>query len=330
MTTEVQRRSKHDKPYGYSSIWGKSSGEKPKSKNLFPSWPKPFNAIDRITVMNCNEVVAMRVDFVTEIFAQMVFDAKVPSPTELFRRWAFGDIPCGKRIKNKFRLPHPSDVILKRQGRSIMAFAGGFLGTGLFAYAFAQTVFTAMSTWSSIAMVQAYCENPEARAIILNGNVRVTTPSQGVVVFYQTLYNGGAAVNPVTGFITPPNQAGPCAAWAYGHIFNESDTFTASVDVWIALPPEEKGEQVHFEIPPLGSASFHIMRGFHTPQTVAVGIDLLEWFPTLAGVQFFVDAFCADWSEDLEPARSMIDFGDPPRRTFCQALYADGTPLFPS
>jgi len=324
---EPERKTRKPKPYGYSSIWGRQSGDKPKSKNPFPSWPKPFNAIERITVMNCNEVVAMRIDFVTEIFMEFLWDANVPSPTELFRNWVFGQLRCGKKMGLRPRLPGPSDFILNRQGRSIMAFSGAALGTAFFTWAVAQSVFTAMSTMSSIAMVQAFCENPEARAILINGNVRVTTPSQGSIVFYDELYNGGAATNPTTGFITPPNQAGPGAAWAYGHIFNESDTFTASVDVWIALPPEEKGEWQHFDIGPLGTAEFSIMRGFHTPQTVAVGIELLEWFPTLAGVQFFCTAFCADWSEDLGPARSMLDFGNPPRPNHCFAMYADGTPL---
>ncbi|HEU4678789.1 MAG TPA: hypothetical protein VFS35_04660 [Terrimicrobiaceae bacterium] len=310
------------------SIWRQQSGEKPSRKATFPSWPKPFNAIDKITVYNCNEIMALRVEFVAEALAEFWFDTNVPSPMELFRNWVFGQLRCGSKMGVEPHLPGPSDLILQRNGREVLMFAGQALGTGLFVWAMTQSVFSALNTYSSIMNVQAYCENPEARAILAGGELFTRFQGSGQMTLFNKVYDPYEVCNQVTGFILPPDEFPQATGWGTGTIINGSASIPLEIDVWLDFGNPVPQNVVHLSIGVLGSASFSVMAPRFNFGAAAIAINITSPSPFPGVITCQNAILSADWSDNQENAKGFVHFGNPPRRhRDCFLRFADGTPL---
>jgi len=310
------------------SIWRQQSGEKPSRKRGFPSWPKPFNAIERITVYNCNEILMMRVTFLAEIAAEFWFDSKVPSPMELFRNWVFGQLRCGSKMGVKPHLPGPSDLFLRKSGRDVMIFSGAFLGSGLFVWAMTQSIFSALNTYSSLMNVQAFCEEPEARAILSAGDVLARHEGdQGVFTTYTTVYDPFGVTNQTTGFINVPNTASGRTAWGNGHFANLSGV-TLTVDVYISFGSDPDGPKQRLVIGPGGDAGFNVAGAAPGGGVMALEFKIISGDPFPSALISADGLLAGDWGQTDNQFGGLGDFGDPqPRFQNCFARFPDGTPL---
>jgi len=308
-------------------IWDTVKGTAKKGK--FPSWPKPFNAVERITVLNCHEVMVMRIEFVAQIIGEFSFDAFVPSPFELFRNWVFGQLRCGKKMGIKTKLAGPGSAFLSTGGKVMLAEIGGMIGAPLLVWSVAQSVFNAISTWTTIRNVTAFCSEPEARAIMRDGIVFIKHVGIGGVPGYDVVYDPFDVCTELSGFFDVPEH--PIAAWAICTLQNESPSVTASIDVWVELGGAGSSPIKHFNVGPGGATRFSIYAGNDLAVTAQVQYNN---FVAIPGVVPFlvlsVQRFMCAWGNPEDPNFGMIGgpLEDGPANP-CSVRFADGTPLFP-
>jgi len=305
-------------------IWDTVKGQAKKKR--FPSWPKPFNAVERIDVLNCNEVMQMRVQFVFEIVGEFIWDARVPSPTELFRNWVFGQLHCGSKMGVKPHTPGPGSLFLKKQGRVMLAEIGGMIGYPLMVWSMVQSYFNALNTWNSIKQVQAFCEEPEAHGIMRDGESLIKHVGLGGVTGYVGVYDPFNVGNYLTGFWLPISH--PMQAWAFGEIFNNNGLVTAVLDIWVELFEGNPPVKQHLEIAPLGHAVFSV---YNSSPTAEVAEVRHENFVEIPGVVNFLEVrcerFCVQWGFlDPFPEGGLFEPWPSPNPT-CFAMYADGMPI---
>lgn len=304
----------------YNGVWNYVKKEKKYLK--FHSWPKPFNAIERIDVLNCNEVLLLRVQFIAEIAGEFWWDSKVPSPNELFRNWIFGALRCGSKMGVKTHLPGPGSLFLDKKGKVMLAGLGGLLGAPLLYWSMAQTGFKALDTWSTLLNVQAMCEDPEAHGIMRGGHARIQFEGEGGIPFYTTVYDPHNWANALTGFYTFPE--GMVHAWATGTATNTHPSISAQFgyQMWTG----DDGENIWHDIviAPGETASLSL-GGFNSAgATCQVRVRLGNDLPgVLVGVDTLISTFVM--STNTEDPNNRFPLGpweeDPSPYETCQRLY---------
>lgn len=288
----------------------------------FHSWPKPFNAIEKIDVLNCNEILVLRVQMLSSIVGEMAFDTFVPSPTELFRNWIFGQLRCGKKMGIRTRVPGAFDIFLTKQGRVVLASIAAPLGAPLLYWSMAQTLFTAMDTWSSIINRQAMCTDEEAHGIMRGGFVRIQFEGEGGVPFYTTVYDPKNYAVPLTGFFTTP--AGMLHAWAVGTATNTHPTIDAQFGYQLWTGAGGENQWTDIVIGPGETASLSL-GGFNpNGATCQVRVRLMNDLPgVLTGVDTIIESFFVSTNtDDTErhfPEGPMKP--DPSPYDYCQKVY---------
>lgn len=227
-----------------------------KRKSNYPSWPKPFNAIENIDVLHCNEVMVLRAQFVAEIVGEFWFDAFVPSPTELFRNWIFGNLRCGKKMQIPTKFAGPGSLFLSTSGKVMLAEIGGMIGFPLMVWSMGQTIFNALDTWTTMLNTQAYCEEAEAHGIMRHGSGMMNGEGLGSPVFYTKVYdphNWGQFTN---GFWNSP--FGYRMAWAIGTLTNQHPTITAEVWVQVLMDSIDPNDWTKYTISPGQTVKFSV------------------------------------------------------------------------
>jgi len=297
-------------------------------KKKFPSWPKPFNAIERINVLNCNEVMMMRFQFVAEIFGEFAFDAFVPSPFELFRNWVFGQLRCGSKMGIRPHIPGPANLSVFKNGKVMIAEIGGGVGGALFFWSVIQSYHNALNTWSTLRNVQSFCEEPEAHGIMRDGEALFKNPTIGGVTGYDLVYDPFNVANPLTGFFLPASH--PTVAWAFGTVINESPTVTATIDIWIENFQTSPNKQ-RLVLGPLQTGSFSVSNYSFTPDVTEVRCENFTFIPgVIPFLRVHATRFMASWGNPEDPNFGMIGgpWNQGPSNS-CSARFADGTPIPP-
>lgn len=307
-----------------AGIWDEV--KKQAGKKKFPSWPKPFNAIERITVLNCHEVMILHIKFVAEIIGEFSFDAFVPSPFELFRNWIFGQLRCGSKMGVKPHTPGPGSLILNKGGKVMLAQIGGIVGAPLLYWSVAQTVFNAMNTWSTIRNTQAMCENPEAHALMNNGLALIKHVGFGDIPLWDVLYDPRDLCDPTPGDIR--TDTGKMGAYGSFSLVNNNGLVAASIDVWLDFGSAGEGPRSHFDIGAMGIRRFELSAYNRDCEIVRVKF---ENFVAIPGVINFLELYghtlgvaCED--PDIEKYGT-VGLPDPDPGPNCFAMYADGSPL---
>lgn len=327
MTTSAGKPNHDDygKPIkSKGSIWDNENGRKPKKNYM--SWPKPFNAVERITVLNCHEVMLLHVKFVAEIIGEFSFDAFVPSPFELFRNWVFGQLRCGSKMGVKTNIPGPGNLILNKQGKLMLAQIGGMIGVPLLYWSMAQTLFTAMNTWSTIRNTQAMCENPEAHAIMANGVAYIKHVGFGDIPLWDAIYDPRSLCDPTPGDIR--TDTGKMGAWGSFALANNNGITAASIDIWLDFGAAGEGPRQHFDVPTNGFTQFQMSAYNGDCEIVRI-----KWenFTAIPGVVNFLElygVYLAVATEDPDAEMyGSLGLPDPDPGPNCQAMFADGTPL---
>lgn len=318
----------NDPPTGYArppydgsrGIWQQHKNENKFIK--FHSWPKPFNYLTRLDVLNCNQIHVLRAQFFLPIAAEIWFDANVPSPTELFRNWVFGSLKCGKKMGIKPKIPGPFDLIFSKKGRVALVAFGGILGAPLLWYSMGQTAWTAMSTWSTLMYKAAVCDEPEAHGIMRDGHVRAQYAGTGSVPFYQSCYDPFNWANEVAGTFDIP--FGARIAWATGTMTNVHPTETAIIGVAINVFKPGGPDYSYVSLAPGETSDFGVADQVEDAGPIQVSFDLKNDLPgVLTGVNIAVRLFmCTNDAND--PMRRTMDDPwkeDPGPYDTCQLLY---------
>jgi len=307
-----------------NSIWNvvKRVGKRVK----YASWPKPFNAISRIDVLNCNEVLLMRVEFIAEIIGEMIWDSQVPSPRELFRNWVFGNLRCGSKMGIRTRLPGPGNLFLDKKGKVMLAEWGGIIGAPLLYWSMGQTALTALNTWNTIQNVQAFCENPEAHGLMRDNQASAKIPTEGVVPFGTVVYDPFNWAHPTDGWFEPPfgNRMG----WAVGTLANSSPDTPVSCDMKLQIGSPGDAPWTHYDVPPLEVVDWQC--GWQETSGGLLGVRFRN-NTTIPGVlpriTCTVTRFMITLGNDEDPNRSFINgpfdpFPNPSSQCFTR--FADG------
>lgn len=305
---------------GSRGIWQQHKKENKLIK--FHSWPKPFNYLKRLDVLNCNEVLMLRASFFLPVAAEIWIDANVPSPTELFRNWIFGSLKCGKKMGLKPRIPGPFDIFFSKKGRVALVAFGGILGAPLMWYAMGQTAWTAMDAWSTIVYKQAMCAEPDAHGIMRDGHVRAQFAGTGSVPFFIACYDPWNWGNEVAGTWDVP--FGSRFAWATGTLTNVHATITAEIGIAINMFGPGEPNWAHYSLAPGETADFGISASGDGPGPVQVSFKLDNDLPgVLTGVNVTPRFFMVTNDANDPMRRSMDDpwRDDPDPYDTCQLLY---------
>lgn len=288
----------------------------------FHSWPKPWNAVEKIDVLNCNEILVLRVQFMQDLVGEFLFDMVVPSPTELFRNWIFGQLRCGTKMGIKPRIPGLFDIFMKKEGRVVLAAIAAPIGVPLLMWSVAQTTIDAMNTWSSIINRQAMCTDPEAHGIMRGGHVHIQNEGSGGVPFYTKVYDPHNYCNELSGIFTGPG--GMLHAWAAGSATNNNPAVTAQFGYRIFTGAGGENSWNDISIPPGGTAGLSLGGHNSDGATAQVQVRLLNDLPgVLAGVNVAITAFFFSTNPD-DTERHFPDGPmkpDPSPYEYCQKVY---------
>lgn len=260
------------------SVW--EVGTSQKGKSWFPSWPKPFNAVEKIDVLHCNEVMVMRVQFMAEIVGEFWFDSMVPSPTELFRNWIFGNLRCGKKMNLPTKMKGPGSLFLSTSGKVMLAEIGGMIGFPLMVWSMGQTIFNAMDTWTTILNTQAFCEEEEAHGIMRHGSGMFNGEGRGSPVFYTKVYDPHLWGQFANGFWDAP--PGYRMGWAIGTMTNQHPTITAHMSCQVVAGNVDENNWTDYVIPPGATVRFSIGKSEVSDDQVS----LLFWNRVALGAGF--------------------------------------------
>lgn len=297
-------------------------------KSVFASWPKPFNAVERIDVLHCNEVMMLRAQFVAEIVGEFWFDAFVPSPTELFRNWIFGNLRCGKKMGIPTKMKGPGNLFLSIQGRVMLAEIGGMIGFPLMLWSMGQTIFNAMDTWTTMLNTQAFCEEEEAHGIMRHGSGMMNGEGRGSPVFYTKVYDPHSWGQFTNGFWNAP--FGSRMAWAIGTLTNQHPTITAHVSAQVVHSDVDEGAWKDYVIPPGDTVKFSIGKAKVSDDQVS----LLFWNRVALGAGFngcmvVVERFMFTYGVPEDPNNRFLEGPFEPDispNVTCDNLYPEGAP----
>jgi len=307
-----------------NSIWNTVKGQAKKAS--YASWPKPFNAISRIDVLNCHEVLLMRVEFVAEILGEMFWDAQVPSPRELFRNWVFGNLRCGKKMGVRPHLPGPGSLFLDRKGKVVLAEWGGILGAPLLYWSMAQTYFKALDTWSTIQNVTAMCENPEAHALMRDAHAFFKAIGVGSPVFAILVYDPFNWCDVLDNSIHPPE--GKRMGWACGKATNTHPTITAQFGIEIKIDDDAPDHYTEYTVPPLGVIDWSVGWEENNNHILQIKVNNMVEIPgVLPHLEITVTRFMGVFGNEEDPNHSLINgpwepFPDASPQ--CFSRFADG------
>lgn len=260
--------------------------------------------------------------FIAEVAAEIWFDAKVPSPTELFRNWIFGSLRCGKKMKVKGGLPGLANLFFDKKGKVVLAAFGGMLGAPLMYWSMAQTTFKALDTWSTIINTQALCENPEAHVIMRGGHARIQFEGTGGIPFYTEVYDPFNYGTPLSGAMDFP--LGFQAAWASGTCTNLHPTITAQFAVRMFVGGSEDTAWHPMSIGPGEVKTFSVYNQAdnHGPCQVQVKLDN-DLPGILMGVDTIVDCFAGNMNRNDPNNQWPSGPGEPEPTPYdtCELLY---------
>lgn len=169
------------------SNWVKETGQ---HVIKYHSWPNPFrNAVKRIDVLACEDTWQAMIELYAIGFGNWFWSSFVPSPVELTRKTLTGSYKCGFYMKTKFR--SPLDIVWK-DGRTSLALMEIVrpIVTGLFYMWAAETIFEAMSTWTSITYAMEMCELENNECLLRDGQSPMPTGlHSGNSAFMTAIYD---------------------------------------------------------------------------------------------------------------------------------------------
>lgn len=308
----------------YNGTWNYVKRE---NKHLkFHSWPKPWNFIQKIDVLHCDQLVMLKAQFYGPIAAEMWFDTFVPSPTELFRNWVFGSMRCGKKMKIKGGLPGFANLFFNPSTRIVLAEFGGILGRPLLWWSMGQTAFNALSTWTTIINRQIICDELEAHGIMRDGQGRIQFEGEGAIPFFEEVYDRNGWGTPLTGTWEPPT--GHRMGWAIGTSINLHPSISAAFSVGIQCFSSGGIQWSSMTLAPGEEKKWGVSGHGVGPSPLQVWVKLDNDLPgVLSGVETFVHRFMVT-STDQDPVnKSMLDpwHDEPGPYDVCERLYGDAS-----
>jgi len=149
-------------------VWLKETGQ---YALKYHAWPNPFrNQVKKLQVLACEDTWQAKVEMYKNAFGFWFWDSFIPSPVELTRKFALGSYKCGFYIPG-LKTRSPLDIVWRdgRTSRMLLEIARP-VTTGLWAMWAAETIWSALSTWSSIQYLMEMCETDRYMAMLRDGD----------------------------------------------------------------------------------------------------------------------------------------------------------------
>jgi len=169
----------------------------------FPQWPRPYNWIQDIKVLACQETYVAKVKFAKATAANFFWSTFVPQPSEIARKTVTGSYKCGFYLGIKF--PSPFEIIAGEGTAEIFAAIARPFATGLFIWWASETAFGALNSWSSIMYPEVRCPEGKGDVVWRNGRAPISAGYNiGGAFFFDELYDHHGYGHPVQGNIDIP------------------------------------------------------------------------------------------------------------------------------
>jgi len=260
----------------------------------FPAWPNPFNCgIKKQTSWQCGNRVIIDVELVAGCLASFFFQNFIPSFNELARKFVAGSYKCGFYLGTEAK--SPLDIIWK--DGSVSRVVGEIVAPfarGLFYWWATETIFDAISLWSSLIYAEdAGKATPYSMLIPLGfGDLRFAS-SQGSIPFPEALCNFDL-IHPFPTDFVSSNVVAPWETKMFGVVNNKGGDHMNFHGEIKAFGTNEVIASCDLTDIRLGQVVPWMMEG--TSQFPAAGIDhLFTWTQTVVNPLFPSEVIADRW-----------------------------------
>lgn len=303
------------------SVWTSMLG----AYQQIPRWPSPFRGqMRRLRVLACNDGWLADIEFNGRIWGQFLWTDFIPQPTEIIRKSVTGSYKCGFYLD--IEVKSPLDIIWKDESASrFLAKLAHIPVTGLFLWWASETAVDALSTWSTVALLEAQCKDPDATASMFLGSTFTGVDGPGAIAGYAERWGNHAYSDPAVGSLTPGTAGGTVHGYGTFQIANrEVDT------VMVGYTPSDPvtgfpTDPVIFSSPAVGSNHSWATPGKFIPFGAHISIAIYVKFKAgssgfgvtfgAANFNIFTDNRADENPPPLptpEQQPSCLDYGAPP------------------
>jgi len=279
----------------------------------------------RVRELACNDGWMAEIEFNGRVWGKFFYDTLIPQPREIIRKTVSGSYKCGFYFDEGFK--SPLDVIWEDgSGSRFLAKVLHWPVTGLFAWWAAESAIDALSTWSSVILMQAKCKDPDATASMFLGSAFTGVDGPGSIAGYAEEWGNHHWSDPAVGQFTAPPDDMEVQAWGHFECGNRLvDTIAVGytpVNPVTGIP----SDAIFFDHPTPGArVSWGVPSRFVTAGGTAAVAIYVKFSAGSAGfgVTFGCDAFTAQFGErahDPHPALptpeqqpGCVEWGFPPK-----------------
>lgn len=167
-------------------------------------WPNPFtNQVEQLEILACTPTTQAKIKMAGIGFGNWFWSSFIPSPVEIVRKTVTGSYKCGFYMKG-LKPGSPLDIVWRDKRTSKML--GELVRpvtTALWALWATETVWSAMSQFSSIVYMMEGCDNDQYTTMLRDGvGTFFIGYNQGGPALYTEMYDplnrytfGGGALN---------------------------------------------------------------------------------------------------------------------------------------